>query len=269
MEDDPRDHVKLYILYMSMCPPEELCETPAFYLQILQKPSIVANGGRYWYSGKQPRGRNKISEATAYLCKKGGVPVPKIGKITNHSNRSEVIERMCDAGIGTKAQMEHTGHRSVMGISAYQTTGAQVADQRQRAILGQPPRETGPASLVPTASAVAACEVPSPARACVAVTAPVCEPNRAAVCEPNRAPTVRQLEAFYAGFGLAVPPMALPEPAPAPRPAPAPAPAPAPLALGPAPAGTAAPVSAAALQAALAQLTAGGQLQGATIHIHL
>ena len=109
--DDPnRCFVRLYKLYMSLCPADP--PSDSFYLMPLQNPSATC-----WYSSR-PLGYHKLDNTVARFCKSAGIP----GYKTNHSLRVTAATRLYDSGIDEQLVMETTGHCSTEGVCTYKRT---------------------------------------------------------------------------------------------------------------------------------------------------
>ena len=108
--DPDRCFVKLFKLYLSLCP--EDAPSDAFYLQPLKKPSPTC-----WFS-KQATGHMKLDSTVCRLCTKAGIK----GHKTNHSLRATATSRLYQAGVDEQLVMERTGHRSVEGVRSYNRT---------------------------------------------------------------------------------------------------------------------------------------------------
>ena len=115
-ENPARCFVRLFKLYMSLCPPD--CPDGAFYLGPLKNPTNDC-----WYS-MVPVGRNKLAKAVSKMCEACGIE----GLKTNHSLRATAATRLYSSGIDEQLVMERTGHRSLEGIRSYKHTSA---DQKE------------------------------------------------------------------------------------------------------------------------------------------
>ena len=110
IQNPTRCFVRLYKLYMSLCPSDRPHD--AFYLQPLRKPTPEC-----WYS-RQPLGHNKLAQTVARLCKQAGIK----GYKTNHSLRATNATRLYTSGADEQLIMERTGHRSIDGVRTYKRT---------------------------------------------------------------------------------------------------------------------------------------------------
>ena len=112
IENTKRCFVRLYKLYMSLCPADR--PPDCFYLLPLQKPSATC-----WYSNR-PLGYHKLGTTVACLCKSAGIK----GHKTNHSLRVTAATRLYESGVDEQLVMETTGHCSTEGVRTYKRTSA-------------------------------------------------------------------------------------------------------------------------------------------------
>ena len=127
LENPKRCFVRLFKLYMSLCPNNVPAD--AFYLRPAIHPTATC-----WYS-KQPLGHTKLSKTVARLCSSAGIQ----GHKTNHSLRATTTSRLYHSGVDEQLVMERTGHRSLEGVRSYKRT----SDQQREAlsdILNRPKR---------------------------------------------------------------------------------------------------------------------------------
>ncbi len=115
-----RCFVRLYKLYVSLCPQLESRKSNAFYLTPLRKPK-----GKYWYS-IVPVGHNTLQLTVHRLCSAAGIE----GYKTNHSLRVTAATRLYQAGVDEQLIMKRTGHRSIEGVRIYK----RVSDEQEQAV---------------------------------------------------------------------------------------------------------------------------------------
>lgn len=95
----------------SFCNPED-----PFYLATntkLVEAATTASEAITWFK-RQPIGINKLSTIMAKMSENAG-----IRRLTNHSARKHLVQKLSDAGIPANQIMQVTGHRNVNSINNY------------------------------------------------------------------------------------------------------------------------------------------------------
>ena len=127
--DPSRCFVRLYKLYMSLCPADAPDHT--FYLKPLD-PSKQSN--TCWYS-KRALGHNTLDKTVSRLCSAAGIG----GFKTNHSLRATTTSRLYQSGVEEQQVMERTGHRSLDGVRSYKRTSDNQRQALSDILNRQPP----------------------------------------------------------------------------------------------------------------------------------
>jgi len=127
LEDSKRCFVRLFKLYMSLCP--DNAPDHALYLRPANHPTANC-----WYS-KQPLGHTTLSKTVARLCTSAGIQ----GHKTNHSLRATTTSRLYHSGVDEQLVMERTGHRSLEGVRSYKRT-SEAQREALSDILNRPKR---------------------------------------------------------------------------------------------------------------------------------
>ena len=125
--DDPsRCPVEAYKLYAAKRPPQYCNENDPFYIATVTNNPRPTHSERWFIS--QPVGKNKLCALMSTMCDRAGLSGDR--RLTNHSTRKYLIQRLDDANIPPTHIMQITGHRNVNSITNYST----ISDAHQKQI---------------------------------------------------------------------------------------------------------------------------------------
>jgi len=124
----PRNPVLIYKLYSDMRPSDFSSDQHPFYLA-----KRTTDTAFQWFL-RQPVGVNKLGQMLKAMAKDAGFPEHK--RITNHSVRKFLVQKLRNANIPPTEIMAITGHKNVQSITNYSTISVEQ-QQKCSNILAQ------------------------------------------------------------------------------------------------------------------------------------
>jgi hypothetical protein len=137
--DPNRCPIAAYIKYSDKRPPTYCSPTDPFYLATntrLIDAATTADEHLAWFK-RQPIGVNKLSTIMAKMSESAG-----IRRLTNHSARKHLVQKLSDAGIPANQIMQVTGHRNVNSINNYSSIN--INQQKTISNIIANPEQHGP-----------------------------------------------------------------------------------------------------------------------------
>ena len=118
---DERNPISGYKLYMTKRPKETLVDGSPFYLTInnLSREKLALSSAK-WFK-PQPMGVNKLSTLMRDCAKAAGHGTDK--RITNHSARKTLVQKLRDSDVPPTEIVQITGHKNLQSINNYSSPG--------------------------------------------------------------------------------------------------------------------------------------------------
>jgi hypothetical protein len=120
--DRSRCPVATYISYKEKRPASYSAADHPFYLAINTKLTDAAATAPDWMTWfkRQPVGQNKLATIMPKMTEKAGMR-----RLTNHSARKHLVQKLSDHGIPANQIMQVTGHRNIHSINNYSAINLQ------------------------------------------------------------------------------------------------------------------------------------------------
>lgn len=119
-ENDPRNPVALYKIYAQKRPANFCDVNDPFYLApntIMKQESESDHKESVQWFIRQKIGMNKLSKMLRMMATEAGLPVEK--RLTNHSTRKHLVQKLREHNIPATEIMSVTGHKNVQSILNY------------------------------------------------------------------------------------------------------------------------------------------------------
>jgi hypothetical protein len=127
--DDPaRCPVNIYKIYASHRPVDYSKPTDPFYIATHTKQAVM-RPGEQWFK-RQPIGENKLTSIMKNMAKSAGLSDSK--KLTNHSARKHLVQKLSENQVPANQIMQITGHRNIQSINNY----SNISEIQHKAISG-------------------------------------------------------------------------------------------------------------------------------------
>ncbi|XP_048253243.1 uncharacterized protein LOC125381091 [Haliotis rufescens] len=148
-ENPERCPVRMFKKYTELRPTHYMKETDPFYISTCTD----MNKSKKWFRG-QPVGINKLGSFMKSMAKAAGLTDggPQAKRLTNHSARKYVVQKLCDAGVPSNQVMQISGHKNVQSLNDYSSLNSNQHRTISKIIGGQtkrPKSTQGPVSPIP------------------------------------------------------------------------------------------------------------------------
>lgn len=160
--DGNRDPVKLYKLYSEKRPAAYNGDDTPFYLAPRTIP-LLNQDTDIWFM-KQRIGTRKLGALLKTMATKAGLEVNK--KLTNHSARKHLVQKLRDSNIPPTDIMQITGHKNVQSIINYSSISEETHKNCSNILSGSKSISSCPSQLPPVSrsesrsESVPVCKIP-------------------------------------------------------------------------------------------------------------
>jgi hypothetical protein len=116
--DPTRCPIATYLVYKDKRPAQYCSDDDPFYIATnsrLSNAEQTPSDTDKWYRA-QPIGVNKLGSIMSKMSEKAG-----IRRLTNHSARKHLVQKLNDAGVPANQIMQITGHKNIHSINNYST----------------------------------------------------------------------------------------------------------------------------------------------------